>query len=315
MRSPRPAAASLLARAALAAALTPALTLAAALALPACAPEERAARNDAPSTAASGLAVTSELPAFAFVRLSKLPPSPETAPLDESCTQYAAEPESPAAQMVERAGWIVTSEAPLAEFTVVSFASGFDPGTSAMCFARNANIAVFDGAALLALAYSKRPERENERSPLGAPLGRVLALEDASGLQVFTDPPGAPIGELQGNAKALRLTTRASEHTFCERKAIVPDIYDKGIDRARKLLLAHGWTPQPPADPPGEYDLAQDMAARGLTEAETCSGTGVGYCAWNYRSKAARLGVTTVGGDADPAGNIVVGYGVTCGAP
>lgn len=279
-----------------------------ALALAACVPEGEDARAAAASAEASDLAVASELPDYAFVRLAALPRSPETAPADEYCNGYAATPESPAALIVAKAGWIVTSEAPFAGFTVVSFTSGFDPGTSAMCFARNANIAVFEGEALVALAYSKQPDREDDRSPLS----KVTPLEDGSGLQVLTDPPGAPLGELKGHAKALRLTARGSEHAFCDGKTIVPDIYDKGIDRARKLLLARGWTPEPPADPPREYDLAHRMAARGLTEAETCSGTGVGYCGWSYRGKAARLGVTTVGGDADPAGNIVVGYGVTC---
>lgn len=278
------------------------------LALAACAPEGENARAATPSAEVIAFAVASELPDYAFVRLAILPRSPETAPVDEFCDQYAATPESSAAQIVAKAGWTVTSEAPYAGFTVVSFASGFDPGTSAICFARNANIAVFDGEALVALAYSKKPNREDEPSPLGP----VTPLEDGSGLLVFTDPPGAPIGELKGDAKALRLKVRSIQHAFCEGKAIVPDIYDMSIDRARKLLHAQGWMSEPPAEAPNRYDLAHDMAVRGLIEAETCSGTGVGYCAWNYRGKAARLGVTTVGGEADPARNIVVGYGVVC---
>jgi hypothetical protein len=284
-----------------------------ALALSGCAPEGNAAQADAPTAETGGLSVASELPDHAFVRLGTLPPSPETAPVADHCSQYAAAPESPAAQVVAKAGWIVTSEAPLAGFTVVSFASGFDPGTSARCFARNANIAVFKGEALVALAYRKPPpDGEPEQEGYRAPLGPVVALEDASGLLVFTDPPGAPIGELKGDAKALRLTARSPRHAFCGGKAVVPDIYDMGIDRARKLLLAQGWTPELPAEAPNQYDLAHDMALRGLIEAETCSGTGVGYCAWHYRGKAGRLGVTTVGGTSDPADNIVVGYGVLC---
>jgi hypothetical protein len=69
-----------------------------------------------------------------------------------------------------------------------------------------------------------------------------------------------------------------------------------------------------PKEKPGEYDAAAGLAKRGVVEADSCSGTGVGYCGFNYRGPAGVLHVTTVGGDPDPGEDAVVGYGVECSA-
>jgi len=272
----------------------------------------QSALGGGPATDASGLRVTSELPEYQFVKLRTLPRSPESARPDEYCSGYRAKRLSSVAYGVEKLGWIVTSEAPLGRFKVITFTSGFDPGTSALCFTHNANIAVFERDAVVALAYAKRPYRGPNSNSKPSPLGVVEPLADKSGLLVWTDPPGSPVGELHADGESIRLVARAHEHTYCNGRTKVPDLYERGIDAARRVLLSQGWVPERPADPPGEGDMARDMAAKGLIEAETCSGTGVGYCAWNYRSEEALLHVATVGGEPEPADNTVVSYNVEC---
>ena len=263
----------------------------------------------------SGLRVASDLEEYQLIPMHSLPRSPEKSALDAYCSGYRAAKQSPLARSIEKLGWIVTSEAPLGRFRAVSFASGFNPGTSALCFARNANIAVFEGNALVALAYPKRPYQGPDSNSNPIPLGIVEPLEDGPGLLIWTDPPGVPVGELRVEGESLRLTARAKEHAYCQGRARVPDIYEKGIDTARRMLFARGWKPQRPAEKPGDGDMAREMAKQGLIEAEACSGTGVGFCNWAYRGKAGLLHVTTVGGAPEPANDTVSSYDVECGTP
>jgi hypothetical protein len=245
------------------------------------------------------LQTKSDIKGASLVSLRTLPRSPEKGSLDEYCEGYRAEKLTATGREVAKLGWIVTSEAPLGWYQVVTFASGFSPGTSAICYARNANIGIFNGASLIALAYTSRSA--------GWQLGRVEPLESGAVLVWGGDGPGPPVGELHEENNGLRLTEIAPERMFCSRRAVVPDVYGKPLDAARKILIAHGWLPQRPSERPGEYDRAAELAKRGIIEAEVCSGTGVGYCRFNYRGPAGVLSVTTLG-----EGPTVVSYDVAC---
>ena len=248
--------------------------------------------------ASEALKAKSDVKGISLVALATLPRSPETGSPDAICPNYRAKTLTDAGKSVVRLGWIVTSDAPLGRYEAVTFVSGFTPGTSGLCFARNANVGIFSGNRLVALAYASRSE--------DGPLGTVEPLE-GGGLLVWTDPPGTPVGELHQTRSGLRLTDVASERTFCSRRAVVPNIYGKPIVAARRVLIAGGWRPQRPSEKPTQFDLANDLAKRGVVEAEACSGTGVGYCAFAYRGPAGVLGVTTAGDD-----NHVVYYEVAC---
>jgi hypothetical protein len=115
------------------------------------------------SAAAPILQAKSDIEGVSLVGLGALPHSPESGSLDEYCEGYRVQKLTAVGSQVAKLGWIVTSDAPLGRYEVVTFASGFTPGTSAMCFARNANIVIFNGTSQVALAYSSR----SARSPLG----------------------------------------------------------------------------------------------------------------------------------------------------
>ena len=241
----------------------------------------------------------SDISGVSLVALGALPHSPENGSRPEYCAGYRAQKLTAVGTMVAKLGWIVTSEAPLGRYEVVTFASGFTPGTSGMCFARNANIAVFDGASLVALAYSSHSA--------AFPLGVVEPLESGA-LLVWTDPPGFPVGELHDGNNGLRLTATAPERTFCNRRAVVPNVYGRPLGAARKILIAHGWRPWRSRE--RLYDRAAQLAKQGIIEAESCSGTGVGYCSFNYGGPAGVLRVIT-NGEWRPD---VVSYSVACRA-
>nr|WP_249185212.1 hypothetical protein [Burkholderia cenocepacia] len=247
----------------------------------------------------------SDIAGASLVPLGTLPHSPESGSLDPFCTQYRAKTTTAAGREVAQRNWIVTSEAPLGRYTVVTFASGFNAGTSAICFVRNGNIGVFDGTTLVALGYTARKA--------GWQLGSVDRMENGALLVWGGNGPGAPVGELHEASGGLRLTRVAAERAFCDGRAVVPNVYAKPLDVARKILIAHGWQPLRPREKPDAMDGAATLAKHGLVEAEACSGTGVGYCALRYRNAAGVLGVTTVGGEPDePSANTVIDYQVGC---
>jgi hypothetical protein len=242
----------------------------------------------------------SDVPGLSLVALSDLPRSPESGAVVEAyCEAYQAKDLTATGRAVEARGWKVTSEAALGRYRVVSFVSGFDPGTSGICTARNGNIGVFDGTRLVALAYA----------PGGSDLapGPVEALESGALLVWDGGYPAPPLGELRLERDQPRLTPVGPERTFCRRTATVPTVYGQPIETARKTLIARGWRPLPPEAAPGEYDGASELAGRGVIEAEGCSGTGMGFCAFKYQGVGGVLGVTTAGEDHQ-----VVSYGVTC---
>ncbi|WP_175718560.1 hypothetical protein [Burkholderia anthina] len=257
------------------------------------------------AAAADTLRTASDIAGASLVPLGALPRSPENGSLDEFCARYRVKAATAAGRDVAKLGWLVTSEAPLGRYTVVTFASGFKPGTSAICYARNANIGVFDGTTLVALGYTARAARWQ--------LGSVDQLESGALLVWGGDGPAPPVGELREANGGVRLTAVAAERTYCHGRAVVPNVYGKPLDAARKILIAHGWQPLRPREKPDAMDGAATLAKHGIVEAEACSGTGMGYCALRYRSTAGVLGVTTVGGEPDtPSANTVIDYQVAC---
>jgi len=252
--------------------------------------------------------LVSAIAGVSLVNLSALPRSPENggwSKFEEHCEAYRAKSLTATGRAVEALGWKVTSEAPLGRYRVVSFVSGFDPGTSGVCTVRNGNIGVFDGARLVALAYTAArtgPDWHGEVT-----LGTVEPLESGALLVWGGGYPAPPMGELVLDQDRPRLTAVAAEHTVCGRKATVPNVYGQPIETARTTLIARGWRPAPAESGEWEHSGAERLKMRGVIEAESCSGTGMGYCAFNYQSPAGALGVTTAGEE-----DRVLGYSVDC---
>lgn len=163
---------------------------------------------------------------------------------------------------------------------------------------------LFDGTALAALAYTSRSA--------GWQFGTAEPLEAGALLIWGGNGPNGPIGELREEDGGVRLTEVAPVRTFCGGRAVVPNVYGNSLDVARRTLIAHGWRPLRPREKPEGWDAAAGLAKRGVIEAESCSGTGMGYCGFSYRNTSGVLGVMTVGGDPKPANNIVIYYSVNC---
>ena len=66
------------------------------------------------------------------------------------------------------------------------------------------------------------------------------------------------------------------------------------ILEANRLLIADGWRPAPEKTPTPEERRLSSVALESLS---TCSGTGVGYCRFDYRRDLQWLSVVTVPSD------------------
>lgn len=265
--------------------------------------------SPAAMAAPGAVGVKSEIKGVGLVAQTVLPRSPESGALPDYCKNERLSNLTPVGRQVAKAGWIVTSEAPLGPYQVVTFASGFDPGTSGVCHPRNARISVFKGSRLVALAYTLKANL-----PL-QPDRNVGVVEPVQGgaLLVWTgDDIGPPIGELHADRRGVRLTKIAPVWSFCKLKVGVPNIFGKSIHAARTLLIAHGWRPIrhkrqfEDGNDVTEYQV-DDFLKHGVVEAAECSGTGYNFCEFDYRNSIGLLTVATAWENY-----VVVDYGVSC---
>ena len=228
---------------------------------------------------------------------------------DQDCVQSPEiQPKTVAGQQVQASGWHVTAEEKIGPYLAVSFAGNFKRGTSGSCTVGQGNIGIYSGTKLVAIAYATRSS--------GLSISRLVPLEDRE-LRIWSgdiymwegDIHGEPIADLiVHDDGSLRLAPVAAGETFCHGTVRVPNIYSQPIDRARKALIAAGWTPKPT-----DKDLlgvaVGGLVERGIPEVETCS-MGFVFCQFNYTAAAGTLQVTTQGELDLPA---VVGYAVSCG--
>ncbi|MEE4451562.1 hypothetical protein [Novosphingobium resinovorum] len=243
---------------------------------------------------------TSEVRELAFDPVSQLPKAPASAASRSECAGQVIDAKSAAARVVAEAGWGVTGEAKVGAYQLVSFAGSFEPGTSGSCFVSKGNIGVFEGTRLRAIAYARSGGKET--------IGRIQPFGKDGARIWHGDIVPAPIADIRRSARGLVLGKLAAEEQTCG--GAVPAINDMPITRARKALIAAGWTPVNHGGPDDRIDeREQALAQLGVTEVDSCSGTGFGYCRFDYRKGKATLGVTTVGDDEAPN---VSDYGVSC---
>lgn len=249
------------------------------------------------------IAPVSQLKGFRFIPLAKLPAASHRADA-ESCTSFVVQPASPAGRAVKERGWSVTGEAKVGLLQAVSFASRLEGGTSGTCLISDGNVGLFDGTRLMALAYAEPGSKQT--------IGRVAALDNGTVRVWDGDFLSRPVGDIElTDASELKLGQLASEDALCGGKAVVPNIYDMPIDKARAALAAKGWKPVPgdASARPADFGTETDLVKKGIVEVDGCSGTGMAYCSFNYSAAGASLSVTTAGEDELPE---VVGYEATC---
>ena len=179
-------------------------------------------------------------------------------------------------------------------------------GTSGTCLISDGNVVLYRKDRPLAIVYEP-PHPENE----GGLVGGVIPTLTAGRLRISDwTPPGFVHADIELRPDAVHVVPVAALETACGSVGL-PNVRGMDVPAARKALASHGWKP---ADFNGQDDNPHDHATRlreaGLSEFETCSGTGYGFCAVRYtHAGGAVLDVTTTGDE--PA---VSGYSVRCPA-
>ncbi|MBK4218180.1 hypothetical protein JJJ17_19810 [Paracoccus caeni] len=260
----------------------------------------------ASAAAAQDFRTASQVDGLAIRPLSTLPANKAGAPDSEYCFSVNTEPKTPGGRAAAAANWAVTSEVQRDGLDFVTFAGKTTPGTSGSCLIEDGNLAIYRGETLLALIYATE---RTDRS-----IGSVE--ETVAGLRIWDgDWLSAPLADLRlyGDDLAI-LRNVASEDAFCGGANPVTTVYGLPIHLAREVLAADGWQPSIPKERPDGIPFFRDALIKaGLPEVQDCSGTGFGYCAFEYQSEnGAILGVTTAGEGDEGSTPGVVGYSVNC---
>ncbi|MBC7990569.1 MAG: hypothetical protein H7Y19_13430, partial [Luteimonas sp.] len=224
------------------------------------------------------------------------------------CRNGAIDPSKTAAgKQAAALGWLVTSEQQAAGYTAIGVFSRGSQGTSGTCFIADGNIVIYRDARPVAIVYGDVPVDDE-----GGSIGGVVATLTAGRLRISDwTPVGSESADITLAPDRIDVVAIAEKETACG-DITVPNIRGKSIPQARTLLAPFGWRPAVFGDAASKdnpYDAARDYRNEGLTEFETCSGTGYGFCSVRYDHRSgAVLGVTTVG-DGTPT---VSGVSVTC---
>lgn len=96
-----------------------------------------------------------------------------------------------------------------------------------------------------------------------------------------------PLGVLVLLLTALAIPMRVVQPQVLQLRA------NQSIDSADAQLKAQGWRP---AGAPGLQPFERELAGNRLTSLSGCSGTGAGFCRYDYRRGRQRLEVITVVG-------------------
>ena len=269
-------------------------------------PVQSASGQPAPtavSPAMGGPALASKVDTLRIAAVSTLPSNQGDTGDASLCSQFIQAPTSAGARAVRDAGWFVTGQASLGGYQAVSFVGALRPGTSGTCQLDDGNVALFKDGSIRAIAYGRKGT-PNAIGMIRAEAG-VVKIHDGDILH-------APAAVLRvADDGAVSIDPLPASDAVCNGAATVPNIQNLGIDRARDSLANAGWAPSPRAKPMREAEdpRAFDLASRGVSEVDSCSGTGMGYCNFAYRGPAGRLTVTTVGDAEWPT---VARYAVTC---
>lgn len=202
-------------------------------------------------------------------------------------------------------GWIVTSETKLGQYDAVSFVGALDAAMSGTCVHRDGNLAIFDGSRLVAIVYERPEKKRDSNGEYSDSLGSAEQIGSRR-IRLRWGLPGAPIADVV-LGDGVHVEHTANEDQVCGGAALVPNIFELDISKARRKLLAYGWKPHRSSEPVnGGMDAA--LRKEGVVEVEVCSGTGYGFCAFNYtNTRGFRLGVTTAGDEPT-----VIDYQVNC---
>lgn len=194
-------------------------------------------------------------------------------------------PKTHQGRLISTQEWAVTSEIELADYTFVSFHGQINIGTSGTCWRAQGSIAIFHEAELLGLVSTSDPQDNR--------LGR-LSLAEGGIIHVHSgDPSEMPVLDLRYTGHNFTLAEVAAFTTHCQGRYVVPNVYSLDIQEARDEIMQLGWRPSDNVNSDGGF-RADRIREDGIPEVIACSGTGMGYCTFEYSLNEVNLFITTI---------------------
>lgn len=233
---------------------------------------------------ADEIIITDKFDTINFHELSSIPLGDSTKFANaQRC--FDAQPKTRQGRWISAQEWAVTSEIEFSNYTFVSFHGQINIGTSGTCWRAQGNIAIFHGAELLGLVSSSESQ-DNQLGRLSLAEGGIIRVHSG-------DPSEIPVLDLRYTGDNFRLTELAAFTTYCEGQYVVPNVYNQDILEARNLIMQLGWMPSDQVISDGGF-RADRIRGEGIQEVIACSGTGMGYCAFEYSLNDVNLLVTTI---------------------
>jgi hypothetical protein len=260
---------------------------------------------------ASDISVRSDVKGVSIVSADTLPAPRNRIRFDQGhfCRNGTIQPKTTAGKQAAKAGWYVTSEVQAAGYTSVGAFSRGEQGTSGTCMIEDGNIAIYRGDRLVAIVFGNPPGAE----PTGL-IGGVASTSDPKRIRISDwTPVDFENADIHFKKNTIAVVPLPEKETACG-GIVIPNIRSMSIPKARKMLSGFGWRPAvfgQNAQEGDGYDGASDYRKEGLSEFETCSGTGYGFCSVRYEhGNGAKLDVVTAGEEAT-----VARYQIQCSKP
>lgn len=246
---------------------------------------------------AAGFAVQGEVDSLRLQALSELPAAPKAAADAEADPDCAKPPGSEEARAAAKQGWRIVEELTWKDYRVLGVAAAPARAAGIGCMAGGGRVLFFrDGRPVAQLLD---PQADPSQADSG--IQSVFLDDDA-------DPsPREGAGELrigdwaterarvQVEGAGLRLAALPETDRYCDGHAVLPRVESVALPQARERLLARGWSADVPKRE-GDGEFLSGLIGAGYPEIEDCSGTGQGFCSFQYRNAAGdRLRLITAG--------------------
>jgi hypothetical protein len=249
------------------------------------------------SASSNNVKIVNEVSELKFSYLNEIPKGPLLESFNIGfCINQIIEPKTGSGMDLVEKGWRVLSEKSIGPFDFVSFAGDFRDGLSGACIIRQGNVSISKAGELFGVIYTNSKDDEL--------IGRLSVAE--GGVVQILSSGSSPWADIKILKNQIKIENKASIQSFCSGSVIVPNIIGEQIGGARKSLIEFSWEPIVQTQEV-VLSFVETMRESGLVETIDCSGTGMGYCSFEYENADAKLWVQSSGDE-----NRVLYHSVSC---
>ena len=240
--------------------------------------------------AAEVVTIDPDLKKFKFGTLDSIPNAPE--PILEKdirggCNWYILDKEEQKISLsndIRKKGWAILSEAQLGLYDLIAFAGKFEVETSATCYVKESNIAIFNNGSLFGVIYLQTQEDTK--------IGHFEKMDDGF-LRLYSgDPLQVPVVDLNIHTNGLKLDPISKKPLrYCGKKTVIPNTLGMTIQDARDKLWISGFNRIEHQQEPESYT---SKTYPGINELAGCS-NGIPWCYFEYEDKYSKVTLRTLG--------------------